>query len=62
MKTTSYDKWKFRRCIETLDRYGCESEDIDFENVGKCKKCPYNINIDMWVDLHNKLTSNDVSE
>lgn len=63
MNITNYDKWKFRRCIETLDRYGCESEDIDFfENVVKCEKCSYNINIDMWIDLHNKVMSNNVSE
>ena len=51
LNITNYDKWKFRRCIETLNRYGCFNsyEGNEGEN---CRKCKFNIDNDMWDYLH----------
>lgn len=54
---TDYDKWKFRRCIETLNRYGCKGTGI--KNNDKCPKCKFNISEDKWDYLHIKLMLNN---
>jgi len=51
---TNYDKWKFRRCIETIRRYGCT--DLNNMNKDTCKICTFNIDYLKWDNLHIKLT------
>jgi hypothetical protein len=53
MEITIFDKWKFRRCIETLTRYGCF---VTCDNWGnKCKKCSFNIQDNKWLYLHEEM-------
>lgn len=47
MEISNYEEWKFRRCLETLDRYGCKN-DWDQHIIDKCQKCSYNIDTDLW--------------
>ena len=47
MEITNHDKWKFRRCIETLFRYDNEACD-----GSGCKKCEFYINSVMWNRLN----------
>lgn len=47
-----YERWKFRRCIETLDRYGCANEKGDCDN---CPYCDFNVAEDVWTMLHCEL-------
>lgn len=49
MEISDYEKWKFRRCIETLDRYGCANEKGDCD---KCSQCVFNVTEDVWSVLH----------
>ena len=51
MDITNYDKWKFRRCIESLNRYGCSNSYEGFKGED-CIKCKFNIPDDMWDLLH----------
>lgn len=51
MEISDYERWKFRRCIETLDRYGC-SNSYEGSEGDECKKCKFNIINDMWDFLH----------
>lgn len=50
MEITDYDRWKFRKCLETLDRYGCANIDTRSES-DICKKCRYYIEDKKWGHL-----------
>lgn len=45
MEISDYERWKFRRCIETINRYNKCYE-------SNCKKCMFNISEDAWDYLH----------
>lgn len=55
MEITDYDKWKFRRCLETMNRYGCIDTDNGSES-DRCKQCGFDIDNNKWGYLHIRLT------
>jgi hypothetical protein len=58
---TDYDRWKFRRCIETLERYGCGTT-FEVNEYNPCPKCKFNLTVDEWNYLHRKMIINNVSK
>jgi len=49
---SNLDRWKFRRCVESIERYGCSSWEEGMSV--KCDTCTYDIPTDEWETLQQE--------
>ena len=55
IEISDYERWKFRRCIETIRRYACT------DSNNKCEMCDFDIELLKWDTLHIKFTDGDLT-